>query len=193
MAEKLLGHEFDIHGGGTRPALSPPRERARTIERARPRVRAHLDAQRHARARRREDVEVAGKRRDAPQRPRCLGSGGAARLPSLRSLEQAGRLLGRGHGAGVGTYGAVPRRLSQHARAGASGLVGAPRGGARRRLQYTGCARGDARVARSRAAASRARDLRAGVARGGRGGASRGDYSRGAQAGGEGSAGLRGG
>ena len=79
---------------GHGPAFPASRERARTIERARPPVRAHLDAQRHARARRGEDVEVAWQRRDAPQCPRCLGSGGVARFPSLGTLEQAGRLLG---------------------------------------------------------------------------------------------------
>ena len=48
MAEKFLGHAFEIHGGGLDPRLPAPRERARTVARRRSRVREDLDAQRHA-------------------------------------------------------------------------------------------------------------------------------------------------
>ena len=72
-----------------RPAVPAPRERARAVERARAPLRARLDAQRHARARRREDVEVARQRRHAPQRARHVGSRGAPRLPPDGALEQA--------------------------------------------------------------------------------------------------------
>src|SRR5438132_1318022 len=61
-----------------RPRLSASRERARTVARARPRVRAPLDAQRHAGVRGREDVEVARERCVASQRARHLGEGSRA-------------------------------------------------------------------------------------------------------------------
>ena len=80
LAHRVLGDG----GGGVRagvrdprrrarPRLPASRERARAVERARPRVRAHLDAQRHARVRRREDVEVARQRRLDPERARHVG------------------------------------------------------------------------------------------------------------------------
>ena len=77
MAEKFLGHAFEIHGGG-RPPLPAPRERARAVEEPRPRVRARLDAQRHARAERGEDVEVARQRRRCAT---CSTSGAASPFP----------------------------------------------------------------------------------------------------------------
>ena len=56
MAKELLGDTIDIHGGGPRPAVPPPRERTRAKRvRRRGRVRPRLDAQRpvaHARRRR---------------------------------------------------------------------------------------------------------------------------------------------
>ena len=67
-SEKHLGPEFEIHGGGLDLRVPAPRERARAVARARAPLRARLDAQRHARARRREDVEVAGQRRHAARR-----------------------------------------------------------------------------------------------------------------------------
>ena len=49
-----------------RPGVPAPRERARAVARGRRRVRPVLDAQRHRRDGRREDVEVAGQRRVDP-------------------------------------------------------------------------------------------------------------------------------
>ena len=111
MAEKFLGHEFEIHGGGT--DLRFPHhenELAQSAALGHP-LRADLDAQRHARAGRGEDVEVARERRDAARRARHLGARGAARLPPDRALEQAARLLGRRHGGGRRTGRALSRRL----------------------------------------------------------------------------------
>ena len=148
-------------------SLPAPRERARAVARARAPLRARLDAQRDARARRREDVEVA-----RATSSRCatsldaLGARDAARLPPDGALAQAGRLLGRD------AWSRRPRAPRGSARSSANpsepapdGRVGAVRGGARRRLQHAGRARRHARVARPRAAATGARHLRARVAR----------------------------
>ena len=59
MSWRYLGETFDIHGGGTRPDLSAPRERAgaEPVRVSRQPFRALLGAQRHAAGERREDVE----------------------------------------------------------------------------------------------------------------------------------------
>ena len=78
-----------------RSRLPPPRERARPVARRRTRVRADLDAQRHAPVRRREDVEVARQRRHAARGARRVGARDAARLLPDRALAEADRLLRR--------------------------------------------------------------------------------------------------
>jgi hypothetical protein len=69
-----------------RPGLPPPRERDRPVARARPRVRAALDAQRDAAALRREDVQVGRQHRLALRGRGEVGARDPARLLSRRSL-----------------------------------------------------------------------------------------------------------
>ena len=100
-----------------RPRLPAPRERSRAVARARPRVRARLDAQRNGRRPgRREDVEVAGQRRVAAQRPRHLGARSCADVLPRRALAEADRVRRRGprpgQGAGRGVPQLLPRRAS---------------------------------------------------------------------------------
>ena len=83
MAEKFLGHEFEIHGGGTDLRFPHHENELAQSALARPSLRAGLDAQRDARARRGEDVEVGRKRRDAARRARHAG--GAKRCSSSTS------------------------------------------------------------------------------------------------------------
>ena len=74
MAEKHLGPEFEIHGGGI-DLRFPHHENELAQSRSLGHPFAqHLDAQRDARARRREDVQVARQRRHAPQRARRAGA-----------------------------------------------------------------------------------------------------------------------
>ena len=112
MAEKFLGPAFEIHGGGL-DLVFPHHENELAQSRgAGRRVRAHLDAQRHAPARGREDVEVAGEHRLAARRDRAVGSrDGAALLPDSALVEADG-LLGRRARAGSGAGAVVPQRLS---------------------------------------------------------------------------------
>ena len=72
LAHRVLGDGRDASRAGVRdprrrarPRLSASRERDRPVARRGPRVRAHLDAQRDAPLRRREDVEVGRQRRHA--------------------------------------------------------------------------------------------------------------------------------
>ena len=89
MAEELLGPVVRDPRRRARPRLPPPRERARPVERARARVRAHLDAQRDAALHRGEDVEVGRQRRDDPGGARRVGSGDVPRLLPDRALARA--------------------------------------------------------------------------------------------------------
>ena len=99
-----------------RPDLPAPRERGRAVALARARVRAALDAQRDAAARRREDVEVARQHRLAARGAGRVGPRDAARLLPRRPLAQAGRLLGRGARAGGRPGRELPQRLSRRVR-----------------------------------------------------------------------------
>ena len=93
MAEKTLGPEFWIHGGGL-DLVFPHHENERAQSQARrASVREDLDAQRAAPLHRREDVEVGRERRDDPGGDRGVGAGdGAALLPD-GPLAQAARVL----------------------------------------------------------------------------------------------------
>ncbi len=68
------GPSSEIHGGGLDLRVPAPRERDRAVAGGRPSVRADLDAQRDARARRRRDAQVARQRHLAAQRARHLGA-----------------------------------------------------------------------------------------------------------------------
>ena len=109
-----------------RPRLPASRERARAVARARPRVRAHLDAQRDAPVRRREDVEVARQRRLDPQRRSTHGDASRAALLPDRALAQADRLHRRDARAGEGAGRGLPRTSSAR-RASRSGTGSASR------------------------------------------------------------------
>ena len=105
LAHRVLGHGGEAPRPGVRdprrrhrPALPAPRERAGPVARRRARVRAAVGAQRHARARPGEDVQVAREHRLAARLPRRVGPRAApAALPG-RALPQPGRVLGRGDG-----------------------------------------------------------------------------------------------
>ena len=74
MAEEAFGPVFEIHGGGL-DLVFPHHENELAQSHALGHEFAqHLDAQRDARVRRREDVEVARQRRLAPQRARHVGA-----------------------------------------------------------------------------------------------------------------------
>ena len=64
MALDLLGEDFDLHGGGRRPRLPSPRERARAGRGRGSPVRAALDPRGHGHRVGREDGEVGGKLHD---------------------------------------------------------------------------------------------------------------------------------
>ena len=86
MAEKVLGLDFEVHGGESDLVFPHHEERDRPDRGgARRTARPHLDAQRHDPLRRGEDGEVGGQRRDAR---------GRARPPRAR---RADRVLPRGH------------------------------------------------------------------------------------------------
>ena len=115
MAERRSGRSSDPRRRN-RPAVPAPRERARAVERARPSLRAHLDAQRDARVRRREDVEVARQRCVASQRDRHVGERGRAPLLHDRALAQADRLHRRDAAAGERNGRASARRSTSGSR-----------------------------------------------------------------------------
>ena len=80
LAHRVLGDGGEAPGAGVRaprrrarPALPAPRERDRPVARGRPAVRAAVGAQRHARVRRGEDVQVARQHRLAPRGARRWG------------------------------------------------------------------------------------------------------------------------
>ena len=99
MAEKVLGLDFEVHGGGSGPGVPAPRERDRPDRGgARRTARPHLDAQRHDPLRRGEDGEVGGQRRDARRRARPPRARRADRVLPRGALPAAARLLGRAHG-----------------------------------------------------------------------------------------------
>ena len=111
MAEKLLGPVFEIHGGGL-DLVFPHHENELAQSRALGHEFArHLDAQRDARAHRREDVEVARQHRHAPRRARGVGARDAAPLLHDRPLAQADRLLRGDARAGGGAGREVPQPL----------------------------------------------------------------------------------
>ncbi len=101
MAEKHLGVEFDIHGGGLDLRFPHSRERACPVPRRRAPVRPHLDAQRHDRARRREDVEVHRQYRLAPRGARPMGARDRPRLLPRRALPERASVLRRHHAGGA--------------------------------------------------------------------------------------------
>ncbi len=98
-----------------RPRVPAPRERAGAVAGGGARVRAHLDAQRDARADRREDVEVDRQHRDPPRRRRAVGPRDGAPLLPDRALAQADRLLRRDDGAGGSPGRDVSQRLPRRA------------------------------------------------------------------------------
>ena len=100
MAEKFLGHEFEIHGGGNDlrfPHHENELAQSSGLGHAFARIWMHngmleLDAAKMSKSR----------RRDPEKRARRMGPRGAARVPPLGCVEQAGRLRRRGHAAGGG-------------------------------------------------------------------------------------------
>ena len=135
MAQTTLGHRARRPRRRHRPGLPPPRERDRPV-RGRPR-RAHgldLDAQRDARARRRQDEQEHRQHRDALGRDgRMAGRGGAHLLPH-QPLPVAAAVLA---GADGGRRGG---RRAPHQRA-AHGGPGDPAAPARRATTRTWRAR----------------------------------------------------
>ena len=135
-----------------RPALPAPRERARAVARARPRLRADLGAQRARALHRREDVEVRGQRHHDPRGGRQVGPRGAAALLPRRPLAQAGRLLRRDDGAGAGAGRDVPQRVHAAEGEAEAPVLGRLRRRARGRLRHAERARSHARVGLERPA-----------------------------------------
>ena len=95
MAGKYLGDEFDIHGGGHRPALPAPRERAGPVDRRRPDVRPLLDAQRLGDRGRGEDEQVARQRRAGLGGGQAVPAPGGPVLPGAAALPLDDRVLRR--------------------------------------------------------------------------------------------------
>jgi hypothetical protein len=91
MAGEAPRPEFEIHGGGL--DLRFPHHENELAQSGRAAIRSRdLAAQRDARARRREDVEVARERGHAAERARHVGARDAAALPHERALAEAGGL-----------------------------------------------------------------------------------------------------
>ena len=81
-------------------------------------VRAHLDAQRHARARRREDVEVDRQHRVAPRGARPMGPRGHPRLLPRRPLPRARSSSPRSPCSRRGAGGRLPQGVPRRRRRG---------------------------------------------------------------------------
>ena len=161
MAEKELGPEFWIHGGGLDLVFPHhENERAQSL-RSRTPVRAHLDAQRDAAFHRREDVEVGRERHDHPRSARHVGARDRARVLPDGALAQADRLLRRDDASAAAQAETLRNALRGETRS--SGDWDALRSSARRRLQHACRAGCDARVGASRGtrrASPRARRVR---------------------------------
>ena len=89
MSLDLLGDGFELHGGGHRPDVPPPRERAGPGRGRGPGVRPALGAQRLGHRGRREDVQVAGQLHLA--RPTCW----TAATPAPTGCSCSGPTTGR--------------------------------------------------------------------------------------------------
>ena len=142
MAEEEFGPEFELHGGGLDLVFPHHENELAQSSALGHRLRAHLDAQRDARVRRREDVEVARQRRLDPQRARHVGERGSAALLLDGALAQADRLHGRDARAGEGAVAELRAGDLESKPRAARGRVGGVRGGARRRFQHAGSAGG---------------------------------------------------
>ena len=146
MAEELLGPVFEIHGMGS-TSSSRITEQLRAVECPRPRVRPDLDPQRHPPFHRREDVQVAGQRRDHGRGARPAGT----RDPSVdvprRALAEADGLLRGDASAGCRPGRRLPRGLRVEP---APEGLGPVHGCARRRLQHARRSRDHARMAQPR-------------------------------------------
>ena len=174
MAEELLGPRVRDPRRRARPRLPAPRERARAVAGARPRVRrtsgrttgCSSSPARRCRSRSGTSPTI----REVLDR---VGARDGARLLPRRPLAQADRLLGGDDGAG----GGAGREASATSSAGPSERgrrLGRVRRGARRRLQHAGGARADARAGATTSCCARgARGLRPRVARRRRSGAAR--------------------
>ena len=168
MAEKMLGPAFGIHGGGLDLVFPHHENELAQSQARRARVRADLDAQRHAPLHRREDVEVGRQRRRRSRR--CSTSGGVEttllffmtahwRKPD-RLLARAELTAAREPRSARGFRNAVAGRRGRAA-------PGSARRRARRGLQHPGGAGVLHEWARDGASSNcaRARDLRARFAR----------------------------
>ena len=157
------------------PRVPTPRERDRAVTRARPRLRADLDAQRHAEHGRGGDAQVRRQRRAPDGGARPVRAGDRAALLHDRSVAEASRLLGSDPDRGEGAGRDAPQRA-----AGGDALerrLGRVRRSAGGRLQHAGGARDPARMGADRGprgASSRARRVRAGQPRRAGAGAARG-------------------
>ncbi len=105
------------------PRLPPPRERDRPVRGGRPRLRPPLDAQRHGRDRRGEDVEVGGQHLPALGGARPLRARGGRPLPGLRALPPAAGVRARGDGAGGGPGASACATSSESTAIGRQGTV----------------------------------------------------------------------
>ena len=99
------------------PRVPTPRERDRAVTRARPRLRADLDAQRHAEHGRGGDAQVRRQRRAPDGGARPVRAGDRAALLHDRSVAEASRLLGSDPDRGEGAGRDAPQRAAGRDRA----------------------------------------------------------------------------
>ena len=119
MAEKELGADFEIHGGGIDLVFPHHENEVAQSEGARGRAAGpHLDAQRDDPDRRREDVQVGREHLRPARGDRGLRRPRGRRLPDLRALPPAARVLRRGARGGEGAGGPDPQLPARAGRAG---------------------------------------------------------------------------
>ena len=111
MAERELGPSFAIHGGGSDLVFPHHENEIAQSEAAGRGLRPDLDAQRHDRDRRREDVEVGGQHLPALRGARPVRARGGGPVPDLRALPAAAGLQRRADGAGRGAGRAAAELL----------------------------------------------------------------------------------